>query len=74
MAEYLWNKMERGFQHIIEKKTHPDTQSVTLPENLNTPLEVYLKTRGRNGGTWMHSYLFIDLSIGDNQRDEFLAR
>jgi hypothetical protein len=35
-------------------------------ENLNTPKMVYLKSRGRNGGTYMHPILFIDFCMWIN--------
>lgn len=35
-------------------------------ENLNTQDYTYLKTRGKNGGTWMHPILFIDFAMWIN--------
>ena len=35
-------------------------------ENLNTQDSTYLKTRGKNGGTWMHPILFIDFAMWIN--------
>lgn len=32
-------------------------------ENLNTQNSAYLKTRGKNGGTWMHPYLFVKFAM-----------
>lgn len=35
-------------------------------ESLNTQDSTYLKTRGKNGGTWMHPILFIDFAMWIN--------
>lgn len=32
-------------------------------EFLNTPKQGYYKTRGKNGGTWVHPYVFIKLAM-----------
>lgn len=32
-------------------------------ENLNTRNSVFIKSRGRNGGTWMHPFLFMDFAM-----------
>lgn len=37
-------------------------------ENLNGEKSAYLKTRGKNGGTWMHPYLFIDFAMWLNTK------
>src|SRR5690606_15811952 len=31
-------------------------------------LQPYLSTRGKNGGTWMHPYLFIDFAMWVNPK------
>ena len=40
--------------------------TIIAKENLNTPKLVYLKRRGKNGGTWMHPLLFIDFAMWIN--------
>lgn len=35
---------------------------------LNTGNHPYLKSRGKNGGTWMHPYLFIDFAMWLNPK------
>lgn len=39
-------------------------------ENLNTQNSAYLKSRGKNGGTWMHPILFIKFAMWLNPRFE----
>ena len=39
-------------------------------EKLNTQNSAYLKTRGKNGGTWMHPILFIKFAMWLNPRFE----
>lgn len=39
-------------------------------ENLNTQDHAYLKTRGKNGGTWMNPILFIKFSMWLNPKFE----
>lgn len=39
-------------------------------ENLNTQNPAYLKSRGKNGGTWMHPILFIKFAMWLNPRFE----
>lgn len=39
-------------------------------ENLNTQDSAYLKTRGKNGGTWMHPILFVKFAMWLNPRFE----
>lgn len=39
-------------------------------ENLNTQDSAYLKTRGKNGGTWMHPILFVKFAMWINPRFE----
>lgn len=40
-------------------------------ENLNTQDSTYLKTRGKNGGTWMHPILFIDFAMWINPKFKY---
>lgn len=39
-------------------------------ENLNTQNSAYLKSRGKNGGTWMHPILFVKFAMWLNPRFE----
>lgn len=39
-------------------------------ENLNTQDSAYLKSRGKNGGTWMHPILFVKFAMWLNPRFE----
>lgn len=40
-------------------------------EDLNTQDSTYLKTRGKNGGTWMHPILFIDFAMWINPKFKY---
>lgn len=54
--DFLSNKMTKEYITVIESK-----------ENLNTQksgdLKVVKSARGKNGGTWMHPFLFIDFAM-----------
>ena len=54
--DFLGNKMTKEYITVIESK-----------ENLNTQksgdLKVVKSARGKNGGTWMHPFLFIDFAM-----------
>ena len=52
LDDFFNNKSTKDFIEIIKKKENA--------ENVNS---VYKKSRGRNGGTWMHPFLFIDFSM-----------
>jgi len=63
-----WNKGERGKEVNGFLKTNPTQEfieSLSKSENLNTN-EIVLTTKGKNGGTWMHPYLFIDFAMWIN--------
>lgn len=47
-------------------KTNEFINTIIEREKLNTPKMVYLKTRGKKGGTWMHPMLFIDFAMWIN--------
>lgn len=65
-----WNKnsdVERKLDNFFNSsKTKEFIETIIHRENLNTPKLVYLKTRGKNGGTWMHPMLFIDFAMWIN--------
>lgn len=66
-----WNEQTGVTQRHLDKyfassKTVEFIQTIIKRENLNTPKMVYLKSRGRNGGTYMHPILFIDFCMWIN--------
>lgn len=66
-----WNEQTGVTQRHLDKyfassKTIEFIQTIMKRENLNTPKMVYLKSRGRNGGTYMHPILFIDFCMWIN--------
>lgn len=66
-----WNEQNGVTQRHLDKyfassKTVEFIQTIMKRENLNTPKMVYLKSRGRNGGTYMHPILFIDFCMWIN--------
>ena len=66
-----WNEQENVPQRKLDNyfassKTVEFVETIMKRENLNTPKMVYLKTRGNNGGTWMHPLLFIDFAMWIN--------
>lgn len=73
-----WNESNNLFgrkgKRIDDFLRLENTQSFlkTLEEELNTEDSRYLKThestRGKNGGTWMHPYLFIDFAMWLNPK------
>lgn len=65
-----FNKGERGKEvndFLNNKKTIEFVGAIEDAENLNTE-KVVLSTRGKNGGTWMHPYLFIDFAMWINPK------
>lgn len=59
LKEFFYNK---GTQEFIN--------ALMDEEKLNTQNSVYLKTRGKNGCTWMHPILFIKFAMWLNPRFE----
>lgn len=53
IKDFFENKSTKEFIQTIEKEE-------AILNRGNSP---YLKTRGRNGGTWMHPLLFIDFAM-----------
>ena len=65
-----YNKGERGKEvngFLKTKPTQDFIESLSESENLNTN-EIVLTTKGKNGGTWMHPYLFIDFAMWINPK------
>lgn len=52
--------------YFSSSKTIEFVKTIIERENLNTPKMVYLKIRGKQGGTWMHPMLFIDFAMWIN--------
>lgn len=52
MGDFFENKSTKEFVNTIISK-----------ENLNKGNSPYLSSRGKNGGTWMHPFLFIDFAM-----------
>lgn len=66
-----WNAQDGVAQRKLDNyfasaKTTEFIDTIIEREKLNTPKMVYLKTRGNNGGTWMHPLLFIDFAMWIN--------
>ena len=59
LKEFFYNK---GTQEFIN--------ALMDEEKLNTQNSAYLKSRGKNGGTWMHPILFIKFAMWLNPRFE----
>ena len=59
LKEFLSNKGTREF-----------IDALIAEENLNTPKMVYQSSRGKNGSTWMHPYLFTKFAMWLNPRFE----
>lgn len=55
LKKYFDNQSTKELIHTIIER-----------ENLNGQISPYLKSRGRNGRTWVHPVLFIDLSMWIN--------
>lgn len=77
-----WNRMvEANMGNPIFKKrsiadffrldqTKEFIEALIEEENLNTQNSAYLKSRGKNGGTWMHPILFVKFAMWLNPRFE----
>jgi hypothetical protein len=74
-----WNKSKgltgrkgKRIDDFLKLKSTEEFINALNEEILNTDdvrySEVYKSTRGKNGGTWMHPYLFIDFSMWINPK------
>lgn len=52
------------------KNTKEFIEALVLEENLNRENSPYLSSRGKNGGTWMHPFLFVKFAMWLNPRFE----
>lgn len=62
-----WNNasgQQKYMAHYFENKaTNEFVETLIAKEKLKHRNSVYLKSRGKNGGTWMHPFLFIDFAM-----------
>lgn len=66
------NGMKKKLDHFFENdNTNEFIKVLEIEENLNTRNSVYLKNRGKNGGTWMHPYLFVKFAMWLNPKFEY---
>lgn len=69
-----WNRNSGDKKEITKFFDNANTSefisALISEENLNTQNSAYLKTRGKNGGTWMHPYLFVKFAMWLNPRFE----
>lgn len=65
-----WNQksgQQKKLDHFFENNSTKEfIDAIVSEENYNTRNSVYLKNRGKNGGTWMHPILFIDFAMWIN--------
>lgn len=65
---YLKKKDLKEF--FSNKNTDEFIDALKEEEKLNGENSPYLKSRGKNGGTWMHPYLFVKFAMWLNPRFE----
>jgi len=67
-----WNNksgMQKQMIHFMENKTTNEFIDLLTSESDTKERDsVVLQSRGKNGGTWMHPYLFIDFAMWINPR------
>lgn len=68
-----WNKDNKSKKEVTKFFERKETKEfldamLDTDEFDNTQNLAYLKTRGKNGGTWMHPYLFIDFAMWLNPK------
>lgn len=70
-----WNDSNHQSKEITKffenKHTNEFIKVLVFEENLNTQDSAYLKSRGKNGGTWMHPYLFVKFAMWLNPKFEY---
>lgn len=70
-----WNDSNHQSKEITKffenKHTHEFIKVLVFEENLNTQDSAYLKSRGKNGGTWMHPYLLVKFAMWLNPKFEY---
>jgi len=60
VKDFMQNESTKEFIQVIENEP--------VPNGANCP---YLATRGKQGGTWMHPYLFIDFAMWINPKFKY---
>ena len=68
-----WNEtkgMKKDVKDFLVNKNTKEFISELISENYNRGNSPYLSTRGKNGGTWMHPYLFIKFAMWINPKFE----
>ena len=69
-----WNSANCEHKEITKFFDNANTklfiEALIKEEKLNTQNSAYLKSRGKNGGTWMHPILFIKFAMWLNPRFE----
>lgn len=69
-----WNEANGEKKEVTKFFENDNTKefitALMSEENLNTQNSAYLKSRGKNGGTWMHPILFIKFAMWLNPRFE----
>ena len=69
-----WNEASGEKKEITKFFDNDNTKefisALMEEENLNTQNSAYLKSRGKNGGTWMHPILFVKFAMWLNPRFE----
>ena len=71
---HQWNESKNEKKEVTKFFDNENTKefisALISEENLNTQNSAYLKSRGKNGGTWMHPILFIKFAMWLNPRFE----
>lgn len=68
-----WNEtkgMKKDVKDFLVNKNTKEFISELISQNYNRGNSPYLSTRGKNGGTWMHPYLFIKFAMWINPKFE----
>ena len=67
-----WNSyagMQKQMIHFMSNESTKEfIQILELESDIKERNHVVLQTRGKNGGTWMHPYLFIDFAMWINPK------
>lgn len=62
-----WNEstgMQKQISHYMENASTAElTRTIMEEENLKERNSVFISSKGKNGGTWMHPILFIDFAM-----------
>ena len=69
-----WNESSGDKKEVTKFFENENTKAfisaLMEEEKLNTQNSAYLKSRGKNGGTWMHPILFVKFAMWLNPRFE----